>query len=442
MSSPGETPGYEGPFGACPVPYSRGVFYFHWFNFYNAVCFQIIMGAPIVLLAKDLGAGSAVLGVIASFTPILTILQLPAARYLGKYGYRPFALAGWGLRSLFIVVLALVPLFHFFSKEQRLWILLGCLFFFNVLRGISSAAFLPWITGVVGNSFRGRFISIDHTFIGAGSLVAMLLSALVMRGDALAWRYSLVLWISAGGAVAALLFLRLVPDARVSPENDRCSEKVGFREMMSCAPFRNTILFSLLFSTVAGGLGVFPVEYLRVQAHFSPSLIYALSAATFLGPMLVLRRFGRLVDRVGSIPVIRLAAGLFALVLAFWFAMSGGLVAPTWWMVLILNLSGGMAMAGFNMANLHLGMEVVPERGKNHFFALSTVIASLGVGVVPILWGWLLDTLGGLDLTAGPLHLRRHSVYFLGITLLSLLSLFATRILMGGGGQRSGGEAT
>ncbi len=99
-------------------------------------------------------------------------------------------------------------------------------------------------------------------------------------------------------------------------------------------------------------------------------------------------------------------------------------------------------MAGFNMANLHLGMEVVPERGKNHFFALSTVISSLGVGVVPILWGWLLDALGGLDLTAGPFHLRRHSVYFLGITLLSLLTLLATRILIGAGEQRSGEGAT
>jgi hypothetical protein len=42
----------------------------------------------------------------------------------------------------------------------------------------------------------------------------------------------------------------------------------------------------------------------------------------------------------------------------------------------------------------------------------------------------LLDSLGGLDLVAGPFHLRRHSVYFLGITLLCLASLLASRILI------------
>jgi hypothetical protein len=50
--------------------------------------------------------------------------------------------------------------------------------------------------------------------------------------------------------------------------------------------------------------------------------------------------------------------------------------------------------------------------------------------VVPLLWGWLLDALGGLDLVEGPFHLRRHSIYFLGITLLSLASLVMSRILI------------
>ena len=61
---------YKGPFGLLPVPYSEGVFNFHWFNFYNAICFQIILGAPTVLLAKDLGANSTILGIIAGGGPL------------------------------------------------------------------------------------------------------------------------------------------------------------------------------------------------------------------------------------------------------------------------------------------------------------------------------------------------------------------------------------
>ena len=433
-----ETTGYEysGPLGLFPVPYSRGVFNFHWFNFYNAICFQIILGAPTVLLAKDLGANSTILGIIAAFTPLMTTLQLPAARHLGKYSYRSFALMGWGIRSVFIATSAIVPMLLFWSKDVRLGLLLVSLFFFNVLRGISSAAFLPWITNIVSGTMRGRFISIDHTFIYGGSLVTMILASLMMRGQVEPWRYSLVLWLSVTGSVISLLYLRLIPDTKPRDTGTNSSERVTFREMVALVPFRNTILFSLLFATVAGGLGVFPVEYLRVQARFSPSAIYALSAASFIAPMLILQWLGARVDRVGSIPVIRAAVALFALVLALWFAMSAGLIPPGWKLVLLLNLFGGVAMAGFNMANLHLGMAVVPESGKNHYFALTTVITSFGMGIVPVLWGWLLDSLGGLDLVEGPFHLRRHSIYFLGVCCLSVITLIASRILIEPGRRR------
>ena len=431
-------PEYPGPLGLFPVPYSKGVFNFHWFNFFNAICFQIILGAPTVLLAKDLGASSIILGVIAAFTPLMTTLQLPAARHLGKYSYRSFALMGWAIRSVFIATSAIVPLLLFCSKDVRLGLLLGSLFFFNVLRGISSAAFLPWITNIVGGAMRGRFISIDHTFVYGGSLVTMLLASVMMNGQVQPWRYSLVLWLSVMGSVISLLYLRLIPDTQPKDAVTNSSERITLREMAALVPFRNSILFSLLFATVAGGLGVFPVEYLRVQAHFSPAAIYALSAATFIAPMLILQWLGARVDRVGSIPVIRAAVILFACVLAFWFAMSAGLTPPDWKLVLVLNLLGGVAMAGFNMANLHLGMAVVPESGKNHYFALTTVITSFGMGIVPVLWGWLLDLMGGLDLVEGPFHLRRHSIYFLGISLLSVITFFASRILIEPG--RAGNE--
>lgn len=421
--------GYRGPLGLLPVPYTREVFGFHWFNFYNAVCFQIIIGAPTVLLAKDLGANSTVLGVIAAFTPLMNTLQLPAARHLGKYSYRSFALMGWALRSVFIAVAAVVPLLLFLSKETRLGILLGSLFFFNVLRGISSAAFLPWITGIVPSGLRGRFISVDHLFINGGSVLIMLLSALMMSGTAAPWRYSLVLWVSVAGAAVSLLYLRRIPDGRHTEAALASSVPVAWRAMAADIPFRNSILFSVLFTTVAGGLAVFPVEYLKVQAGFSPAAIYALSAGTFFGPMLILQRMGKIVDRRGSIPVLRFSLLAFALVLGAWFAMSAGVMHPGWKLVLLLNLTGGMAMAAFNMANIHLAMAVVPERGRNHYFAVTTVISSFAVGVVPILWGWLLDALGPLDLVEGPFHLRRHSIYFLGICLLCVASLLCSRIL-------------
>jgi hypothetical protein len=158
-------------------------------------------------------------------------------------------------------------------------------------------------------------------------------------------------------------------------------------------------------------------------------MIYLLSIGSFLGPMLVLQQVGRRVDRSGSLRFIRVALFLFSVILLFWFGMSAGVISHDWKMVLLLNLLGGSAMAIYNMANGHLLMAAVPESGKNHYFAVATVITSLGLGIVPILWGALLDALGGLDVMVGPFHLRRHSIYFLGIFLLSVASFLASRKL-------------
>jgi len=426
---------YGGPFGLFPVPYSHEVFGFHWFNFYNAICFQIILGAPTVLLAKDLGANSTILGIIAAFTPLMTTLQLPAARYLEHHSYRTFALMGWGLRAIFIASSACVPLLFFLSKEVKLGILLGSLFFFNVLRGVSSAAFLPWITGLLPSFARGRYIAIDSFFVNGGSVLIMLLSALMMSGRVEPWKYSSVLWISVVGAVISLFYLRNIPDGRHSETVKSSSVAVTWRRMFANLPFRNSILFSLLFTTVAGGLGVFPVEYLKVQAHFTPSVIYALSAGTFLAPLFIMQRIGLLIDRTGSVRILRVSVMSFAFVLGLWFAMSAGILPPDWKLVLLLNVTGGMAMSAFNMANLHLGMEVVPAEGRNHYFAVTTVITSFAMGIVPVLWGRALDALGTLDFAEGPFHLRRHSIYFLGICLLSFITLLCTRILIEPGKQ-------
>ena len=61
-----------------------------------------MMGAPIIVYAKSLGASSTTLGIIAAFTPLMTVFQLPAAQHLHRFGYRQFVLMGWGMRNVLI----------------------------------------------------------------------------------------------------------------------------------------------------------------------------------------------------------------------------------------------------------------------------------------------------------------------------------------------------
>jgi MFS family permease len=115
------------------------------FAVFNALSYQPILGSPMVLFAKSLGASATVLGILAGMMPLLVITQIPAAKFVGRVGYRRFILAGWSVRVALIFLVALLPLTGgFLDRATQLVLLLALLLAFNVSRGIASAAWLPW----------------------------------------------------------------------------------------------------------------------------------------------------------------------------------------------------------------------------------------------------------------------------------------------------------
>ncbi len=418
--------------------YPRGAFNSHWFNLFNAIAFQVMMGAPIVLFAKSLGASSTVIGIIAAFTPLMTVMQLPAARFLDRYSYRQFVLSGWGLRTVFIFLVAIVPLLGFLDNASRLAVLLAALFIFNLLRGISSAGWMPWIAALIPEPVRGRFLARDQLFTYAGSLLSLVASAFVMRGHVDPWEFSLVFLISALGGAASLWFIRRIPDAPSSEATTRSAHPVPWGAMLRHPPFFRLLGFNVLFMVVIGSLSVFTVEYLREFQKFEADLVLVLSGVAFVGPILSLMLTAGIIDAVGSKPILRAALAVFALVLAGWLLIAGGVLPCSVPIVAALNFFTGLAAANFNVANTRITMATMPEMGRNHFFALFTVITSLGLGAAPVMWGVTLDAIGSYELATGWFAWRRHSIYFAVLLALDIVAFLAVSGLIEGGVTREG----
>jgi MFS family permease len=190
------------------------------------------------------------------------------------------------------------------------------------------------------------------------------------------------------------------------------------------------VVFNLSFMVVIGTLGVFTVEFLQEIPGFRVDQVIQLSAVSFIGAMIFGPLVGHKIDGVGSRPVIAVALVLFASVVFCWWMLAVGLLAPGWWLVALLNFTSGTAGATFHLANTRLTMLTMPEMGRNHFFALFTVITSLGFGAAPVLWGVALDTVGTLEVVTGALTWRRHSFYFFVIFLATVGTLFLLPLLM------------
>ncbi len=80
---------------------------------------------------------------------------------------------------------------------------------------------------------------------------------------------------------------------------------------------------------------------------------------------------------------MRFATAMFSAVIFLWFLAAASVVPTSMALIATLNVFAGIATAIFNLANARITMATMPEMGRNHFFALFTVITSLGWGLRP-----------------------------------------------------------
>src|SRR5271157_3210687 len=223
------------------------------FSTFNAFSYQIVLSSPMVLYAKTLGASATVLGIIAGMMPLLVIFQIPAASYIPRVGFRRFVYAGWGTRVMFIFGMALVPLTSVFLRaETRLALMLMLLFCFNLSRGISSCAWLPWITALVPASLRGTYLARDAAVQNLASFVTFLIAAACLAGPTRPWQFSILFAFSATMGAVSLSFLKRIPDPEIPREIRASKTPVPWLAMLNHPPFRKLLVTLVAYSVAYG----------------------------------------------------------------------------------------------------------------------------------------------------------------------------------------------
>jgi MFS family permease len=383
------------------------------FATFNALSFQIVLGSPMVLYARSLEASATVLGIIAGMMPLLVIFQVPAAAHIARVGYKKFVYAGWGTRVMFIFAIALVPLTgSFLSRTTQLALILFLLFGFNLSRGISSAAWLPWITTLVPVEIRGKYLAREAVSVHVASCTAMLLAAFCLGQQSQAWQFAVLFGFSGVAGAISLSFLKRIPDAEPPERQTTSSQPVPWLEIARYEPFRKLLRMNTAWAVAYGGLGAFTVAYLKTEAAMSESAILFVTGMAFLGGLSGLAYFGSRTDRLGSKPVLTFCLSIWILILIGWLGLASHLVEPQFGLVLFLELLMGFAYALVNMNNTRLAMVLAPVMGRNHFFALYSVVANLTLGLAPMFWGLVIDAFGQRQFRWRHFELNRFSLFF------------------------------
>ena len=419
------------PSAAEPTRFPPGLQNAFLFAGFNALSFPIVVGNPMILYAKTLGASATVLGIIAGMMPLLVIFQIPAASHLGRIGYKRFVYAGWGIRTIFIVGLALLPLLtDVLDATARLALVLLLLFAFNLSRGISSCAWLPWITTLVPESIRGRYLAWDAACVNFANFLGIVLVALALGDRPAPWQFAVMFLFSAAMGGMSLVFLKRIPD--VEPQTatrSNSTEPVPWLAISEHPPFRRLLWVNVAWPLAVGGISAFTTAWLKVEAGMSEGQVLLVSSIAFLGGLSNLWLLGPRLDRLGSRPVLLVCMTTWMVIVAGWMALAGRVLSPTTPVLLTLQFLMGLASAVTGLANMRLAMAIIPVMGRDHFFALFSVVANLAMGLSPILWGVLIDALRPLNYVWHGLTVNRYTVFFALVGVFFLLTLWLCRRL-------------
>jgi MFS family permease len=417
------------PAGNMPA-FPPGLHNAYLFSTFNAFSYQIVLSSPMVLYAKTLGASATVLGIIAGMMPLLVIFQIPAASYIPRLGFKKFVYAGWGTRVMFIFAMALVPLTGIFLKaESRLALMLMLLFCFNLSRGISSCAWLPWITALVPSALRGKYLVRDAAVQNLASFITFLLAAGCLAGQTRSWQFAVLFAFSAIMGAISLTFLKRIPDAEMSEEVRTSKSRVPLLEMFRYDPFQRLLRALVGYSIAYGGMTAFTVAFLKAETDMSEARILLVNSVAYLGGLSSLWFLGSRLDRLGSKPVLTFCFAGWVAVLAGWISLSGGVFPVKLSIILVLQFLMGLLAALIQMANTRLAMAVIPVMGRNHFFAIYSTIGNVTLGLAPIGWGLLIDAVGSHSPVWLGLAWNRYSVFFAATALAFTATLTLARRL-------------
>lgn len=400
-----------------------GVAWANWFAFFNALSWGVVLGAPLFLFAKQLGAGDGLLGLIAALPPLLAVLHIPGNHLIPKLGYRRMMLWGWGSRTMAIALIALIPML-IPRREVALFLLVLLLATFSACRGLAGGAWMPWLATLVPTDVRGKFFLRDQLFGQTGNVLALILVTVIFNVIRGPLAFSITFAIATLGGLVSVLCMTAVPDVTNIDLHAQAGSRMSFMEMLAVRQFRLLCTFSVASMLVMGALVVFTVAYLHDVAKLPSADIIGLTTFSTFGGVASLFWCGKVLDKVGSRPILTASLMALVLVFVFWFLLAAGVIPPLLPVLGLIYLVSGIAGINFSAANNRLQSLQVPELGRNHYFALLLVLLNVAAGVSPLIWGLVLEAIGNRQVYISALDFNRYAILF-GTCALMLIPVIA-----------------
>ena len=339
-----------------------------------------------------LGANDFQLGLLAAIPFASSVLQIFMSYIMERKRNRRFLFLFFGMlgRSFWILI-GLVPfIFPSFSVDLRIWLVV--VFVVMVYSGNSfvGLGFGSLMGDLVPMRIRGSYFSVRQMIsLATGVVMGLLVSVMIDRVGRPGYTIALVL---AGVAqlldVGCFYFIKWPPMPEV--QNDHTSLPAMVREVFANKPFVKLIIFYSIWLFSANIAGPFWNVYMLedLQMNFTQMSLYT-QIISNITTVLVISRWGRLIDRYGNKPILQMSALIIAVSPLPWFFAT----PATTYFVLFSNILSGSSWPVSDVCQQNLYLSHSPQVHRSMYIAVFLASINLfGIAFGNAFGGWLMQT--------------------------------------------------
>ena len=360
-------------------------------------------GTPLTLFAQELGTSDFQFGLLTALPFLASLVCLPASLLIERTGRRkPFFLSGLYLNRALWLPLALAPLWvlQHSGAPAATRLLLWLMLIMYTAGAFGGPAWASWMADVVPERLRGRYFARRRQWGNLSAIpIALLAGWLLDRPIGAAERHADVLrWCSilfVGSAILGLLDISLFQPLPETPRRPRNGGELlsALRDPLRRGQFLLVSAFVAIMTFSVSLMGQFITLYLIDKVHVRDlAAQIILVVAPMVVQLIVLPAWGDATDRMGTKPVLTIAAlGLIPMSFGWcWLTPNNP------WLGYALSIAGTALWTGIDIANFSFVLEISERRagGVSAYFAVNSVMTNIAGCLGGLAAGLIAGTLG------------------------------------------------